>query len=67
MVNPSEISIGRIDAGGNALVNFSVTPQQQTDLTLKITYDNGDNPHTMSNTLPVRSRREQEAGRSTSE
>ncbi len=52
-VNPSEISIGRIDAGGNALVNFSVTPQQQTDLTLKITYDNGDNPHTMSNTLPV--------------
>ncbi len=35
-VNPSEISIGRIDAGGNALVNFSVTPQQQTDLTLKM-------------------------------
>lgn len=52
-VNPSKIFIGTINAGGNILVNFSVTPQQQTDLTLKITYDNGDNTHTMSESLPI--------------
>ncbi len=52
-VNPSKIFIGTINAGGNVLVNFSVTPQQQTDLTLKVTYDNGDNPHTMSESLPL--------------
>ncbi|MFA6225176.1 MAG: hypothetical protein WC620_03105 [Methanoregula sp.] len=52
-VNLSKIFIGTINAGGDVLVNFSVTPQQQTDLTLKITYDNGDNTHMMSDTLPV--------------
>jgi hypothetical protein len=52
-VNPSKIFIGTINAGGNVLVNFSVTPQQQTDLTLKVTYDNGDNPHKMSESLPL--------------
>ncbi|MFA4826316.1 MAG: LPXTG cell wall anchor domain-containing protein [Methanoregula sp.] len=52
-INPSEIFIGTINAGGNVLVNFSVTPQQQTDLTLKVTYDNGDNTHTMSESLPL--------------
>ena len=52
-INPSKIFIGTINAGGNVLVNFSVTPQQQTDLTLKVTYDNGDNTHTMSESLPL--------------
>ncbi|PKL69481.1 MAG: hypothetical protein CVV30_07965 [Methanomicrobiales archaeon HGW-Methanomicrobiales-1] len=52
-VNPSKIALGTIDAGGYVLVDFSVTPQQQTDLTLKVTYDNGDNTHTMSESLPL--------------
>jgi hypothetical protein len=52
-INPSKIFIGTINAGGDVLVNFSVTPQQQTDLTLKVTYDNGDNTHTMSESLPL--------------
>ncbi|MDO9325602.1 MAG: LPXTG cell wall anchor domain-containing protein, partial [Methanoregula sp.] len=52
-INPSRIALGTINAGGNILVNFSVTPQQQTDLTLKVTYDNGDNTHTMSESLPI--------------
>jgi len=52
-VNPSKIALGTINAGGYVLANFSVTPQQQTDLTLKVTYDNGDNTHTMSESLPL--------------
>jgi hypothetical protein len=52
-INPSKIFIGTIKAGGDVLVNFSVTPQQQTDLTLKVTYDNGDNTHMMSESLPL--------------
>jgi len=52
-INPSKIFIGTINAGGNVLVNFSVTPQKQTDLNLKVTYDNGDNTHTMSESLPL--------------
>ena len=52
-VNPSKISLGTIEAGGNVLANFSITPQQQTTLSLEVTYDNGDNVHTMSGTLPI--------------
>ena len=52
-VNPSKIALGTINAGGYVLANFSVTPQQQTELTLKVTYDNGDNTHTMSESLPL--------------
>ncbi|MDO9326010.1 MAG: hypothetical protein Q7T80_13755 [Methanoregula sp.] len=52
-INPSKIFIGTLKAGGDVLVNFSVTPQQQTDLALKVTYDNGDNTHTMSESLPL--------------
>ncbi|MDP2796286.1 MAG: hypothetical protein Q8N94_02085 [Methanoregula sp.] len=52
-VNPSKISLGTIKAGGNVLANFSVTPQQQTTLSLNVTFDNGDNTHTMSGTLPI--------------
>lgn len=52
-INPSKIFVGTINPGEKSLVNFSVTPGQLTTLTLKVTYDNGDNPHTMSEYLPV--------------
>jgi len=50
---PSKRFIGSLASGATIPVNFSVTPDQVTILTLKLHYDNGDNPHTITLELPI--------------
>lgn len=50
---PSKRFIGSLASGATIPVNFSVTPDQVTTLTLTLHYDNGDNPHTVTLELPI--------------
>lgn len=50
---PSTQYIGRVAAGTSILVNFSVTPNQETTLHLTLNYDNGDNHHSTDLQIPV--------------
>jgi hypothetical protein len=50
---PSKIFIGELASGAKVPVNFSVTADQPTNLHLVVNYDNGDNPHTVNNDLPI--------------
>jgi len=52
-VTPSRIFIGDIAAGAKIPVNFSVTPDHETPLTLHLTYNNGNNPHDVTMDLPI--------------
>jgi len=42
---PASTYIGSLPAGANTLVNFSVTPYEETTLNVTLNYDNGDNHH----------------------
>jgi len=53
ILTPSQNYIGNLGAGTMTLVNFTVTPEAQTTLSLTVTYDNGDNPHSINTTLPI--------------
>ncbi|MDD1694994.1 MAG: hypothetical protein LUQ71_09745 [Methanoregula sp.] len=50
---PDRTFIGNIAAGAKVPVNFSVTPDQETILTLHLTYDNGNNPHEVTRDIPI--------------
>jgi hypothetical protein len=52
-VTPSKIFIGSLASGAGRSVNFTVTPDQQTSLTLTVKYNNGDNIHKVTMDLPV--------------
>ncbi len=52
-LTPSDMFIGNLTAGTSQLVNFSVTPDTPTSLAVKVGYDNGDNHHFVSMTIPV--------------
>ena len=50
---PKKAFIGRLPSGESATVNFTVTPDQEAAMNLTVSYNNGDNVHTVVTTLPV--------------
>ena len=52
-VDPAKTFIGNLAPGVSIPVNFTVTPEQETLLVLTATYNNGNNPHTMTMDLPI--------------
>ncbi len=53
VVTPSTKYISALDGQSSVDVSFSVTAEEESDLTFTITYDNGDTPHTTNVVLPV--------------
>jgi hypothetical protein len=52
-VMPAKNFIGTLAPGQSTMVNFTVIPDQPTVLTLDVDYNNGDNVHTVTTSLPV--------------
>ncbi len=50
---PEKIFIGNLASGSKSQVNFTVTPELETPLTLTVTYNNGNNPHQVRKYLPI--------------
>jgi hypothetical protein len=50
---PAKAFIGNLDSGAKIPVNFTVTPDQETNLILTVTYNNGNNPHKVTMDLPI--------------
>jgi hypothetical protein len=50
---PEETFVGTLKAGSSVQVPFSITPEQATDLTFHISFNNGDNKHTTKVVLPI--------------
>ena len=50
---PSEQYIGWLSPNSATNVTFSVTPNEETVLDLALNYDNGDNHHAVTGTLPI--------------
>ena len=50
---PVKIFIGNLASGAKIPVNFTVTPDQESLLILTVTYNNGNNPHTVTLNLPI--------------
>ena len=50
---PSKIFIGNLAPGAKIPVNFTVAPDQESQLILTVTYYNGNNPHTVTLDLPI--------------
>jgi hypothetical protein len=53
-VTPSSYFIGTLDPDRSREISFSVTPQEPSDITFRVDYKNGFNPHTETLTLPLR-------------
>ena len=53
MATPAKIFIGNLASGAKIPVNFTVTPDQESLLILTVTYNNGNNPHTVTLNLPI--------------
>jgi hypothetical protein len=52
-ISPSEAFISTLNAGSSNVLSFKVDPNQQTDLTFHIAYENGDNKHNLDVALPI--------------
>jgi hypothetical protein len=52
-IMPLKTFIGRLASGESTTMNFSVTPNQPATLILKVDYNNGDNIHTVTTSLPI--------------
>jgi hypothetical protein len=52
-IMPVKNYIGSLAPGESTTVNFTVIADQPTTLNLKVNYNNGDNVHTVSTSLPV--------------
>jgi hypothetical protein len=50
---PSRSFVGDLSAGASVPVNFTVTPDQPTTAILRVNYDNGDNPHSVTMEIPI--------------
>ena len=50
---PARTYIGQIGPGAKIPVNVSVTPDKETQLSLVLTYDNGNNPHKVTMEVPI--------------
>ncbi len=53
MASPAKTFIGNLASGAKIPVNFTVTPDQETNLILTVTYNNGNNPHKVTMDLPI--------------
>jgi len=51
--SPVELFVGDLASGARIPLNFTVTPDQETNLTLTVNYNNGNNPHKVTVDLPV--------------
>jgi hypothetical protein len=51
--SPAELFVGDLASGARIPLNFTVTPDQETNLILTVTYNNGNNPHKVTVDLPV--------------
>jgi hypothetical protein len=51
--SPSRTFIGDLASGAKTPVNFSVTPDKETQIALTLTYDNGNNPHKVTMDIPL--------------
>jgi hypothetical protein len=51
--SPAELFVGDLASGARIPLNFTVTPDQETNLTLTVNYNNGNNPHKVTVDLPV--------------
>ena len=52
-ITPTESFVSSLDAGNSVILPFSVTPNQQTNMTFHIEYENGDNKHAQDVVLPI--------------
>jgi hypothetical protein len=52
-VTPEKTFIGNLASGAKMPVNFTVTPEQETSVTITATYNNGNNPHKERIELPI--------------
>ena len=52
-ISPSEEYVESIPAGTSVKVPFDITPHQQSDVSFKVSFRNGDNIHTTSVVLPL--------------
>jgi len=50
---PERLFIGELGAGATVPVNVSVMPDKATAAVLTLTYNNGDNPHAKTITIPI--------------
>jgi hypothetical protein len=50
---PARTFIGSLASGAKIPLNFTITPEQETSLTITATYNNGNNPHKERIVLPV--------------
>ncbi|MEN6609292.1 MAG: hypothetical protein ABFC24_00475 [Methanoregulaceae archaeon] len=53
VMNPEKSFLGSIGSGQTVTSNFTVTPSKETTLLLNVTYDNGDNSHSVSTQVPI--------------
>ncbi|MCX6684727.1 MAG: hypothetical protein NTZ37_08395 [Methanoregula sp.] len=53
-VKPSTKYISSLDGHSSVDVSFSVTAEQESDLTFQVIYDNGDTQHTTNVVLPIK-------------
>jgi hypothetical protein len=52
-VSPQQVFIGSLDADNSTDVDFEITPHQDTNVMFYVTYQNGDNEHSVNVTLPI--------------
>jgi hypothetical protein len=52
-ISPSEEYVKSIPAGASVKVPFAITPHQQSDVTFKVSFRNGDTVHNTSVVLPL--------------
>jgi len=50
---PERTFIGNLASGAKIPLNFTITPEQETSLTITATYNNGNNPHKERIELPI--------------
>jgi hypothetical protein len=50
---PAKTYIGNLAAGAKIPVNFTVSPDQESQLILTVTYNNGNNPHKVTMDIPI--------------
>lgn len=53
VITPSRIFIGTLGPGESKILSPEITPSRQTLVTMKLMYDNGDNPHETKKVFPV--------------
>ena len=52
-VSPQQAFIGSLDSRNSSDVNFVIAPHQESNVTFYVTYQNGDNDHSLNVTLPI--------------